>query len=259
MDATNESNMLDDLALDDDELYSLFSAFDEVKASEELQNDTLARILALSEENDCDAAKNAEARTPGSVKARSGGKAASGRARTKWRTIRVAAVAACLAMALSGGIAYATPTAYYEVSQDESVITLGVNCFGITVSATSDDDDGKRIIESTDLHGMPYEDSLARTVEAMEQLDPTEPIEYGPRGGEHETIPAAQPDGPEGDDGAGVGNGAGNAPGGNPGEMQGDPNAGSGNQAPGNVGGGPDDTGEPFPEGEGSPQGNPRP
>lgn len=278
MSENNENGMLDDFASEtpDDELYSLFSALDGIKASDDLQNATLARIFALSGEGGFDAeaadpktpnafsasstpGASSTPSTPSAMKAFPGGKKTAGSNRSKWRTIRVAAIAACLVMALSGGVAYATPAQYYEIAQNGSMITLGVNCFGITVSATADDDEGEQVIESTDLRGMPYEDSLAKAIETMGRSNPSEPIEYGPRGGEHETVPAVQPDGSEGDDGAGVGNGDGNAPGGNPSEMQGDPNAGSGNQAPGNVRGGPDDTGEPSPEGEGSPQGDPRP
>ena len=223
--ANDNANLLevDSAPESDDELHNLFLAFDEVSASGELKDATLARIFALAGE---DAGADAETVTtmadgtaggasPTSsptatvqVKAVSGGKAGKAVRRSKWRAIRVAAIAACLALALTGGIAYAMPATYYEVEQDGTTITLGVNCFGITVRTTSDSEDGAGIIESTDLRGMPYEESLARAIESMEERNPDKPVEYGPQGGEHKVIePQAQaPQGegvPQGDPGSG--------------------------------------------------------
>lgn len=161
----------------DDELCNLFSAFDEVSASDELKDATLARILKQDEE----------------VKAIRSGNSPSTSWRAKWHAIRVAAIAACLALALTGGVAYATPASFYDVVQDGATVTLGVNCFGITVSATSDDETGEELIGSTNLRGIPYEKSLARAIEAMEERNPDMPIEYGMRGEERETIPPAEP------------------------------------------------------------------
>ena len=189
----------------DDEMRDLFSSFDEVSASDKLKEATLARVLALAAERDvtdeAEAVSNsstspamlatvpASPATTAGITAIAGAKAskATGPAkRSKWRAIRVAAVAACLAMALGGSIAYATPASYYEVEQDGTTITLGVNCFGITVDATSDSNAGTEIIESTNLRNMPYEESLVHAIESMERRDPDKPVEYGPQGGEHE-------------------------------------------------------------------------
>ena len=211
----SEDNLIVDTTLElDDELCNLFAAFDEVSASDELKDATLARILGRAGDTDesdagegdageggdgpgagMSAAQSASAVpsvTPapvaGEVRAMAGGKTGKATRRAKWRAIRVAAIAACLALALSGGIAYATPAAYYEIEQDGTTITLGVNCFGITVDATSDSETGADIIDSAGLRNIPYEQSLTHAIEAMEERNPDKPVEYGPRGGERETV-----------------------------------------------------------------------
>ncbi len=226
----SEGNPNVDITLElDDELCNLFAAFDEVSASDELKDATLARILGRAgdagegEGDDgpnadsnadsgtgCNAGPNAGSSTApgtasgaaqaapvaqakGEVRAVAGGKTGkTGKAarRAKWRAIRVAAIAACLVLALSGGIAYATPATYYEIEQDGTTITLGVNCFGITVDATSDSETGADIINSAALRNIPYEQALTHAIEAMGERNPDKPVEYGPRGGERETVAA---------------------------------------------------------------------
>lgn len=173
----------------DDELRDLFTAFDEVSASEQLQQETLAKIIAshdCSEPAPCIKAipggKPNDAVSINAVKPR------KQLVRAKWRAIRIAAIAACLALALTGGVAYATPATHYEVVQGTTTVTLGVNCFGLTVSAESNDEDGRRIVESADLGNIPYEESVSRTIEIMGQREPAEPIEFGPKGGDRERI-----------------------------------------------------------------------
>ena len=182
---------------EDDELANLFAAFDDVSASDALQEATLARIRTMSGEADSHAATAAGATdtsaAPGtaatpSFKAAAGGKPPQAARRAKWRAIRVAAIAACLALALTGGVAYATPVSYYEITQNTATVTLGVNCFGVTVSASSDNEEGQAIVESVDLCNMRYEDSLSRAIGKMEESNPEDAIEFGPRGGERETL-----------------------------------------------------------------------
>lgn len=181
----------------DDELCSLFSSFNEVSASDELKEATISRIFAAGAENDVDSpADLAEPSTAESITAIPGGQAnAATRSskRSRWRAIRIAAAAACLAMALTGGIAYATPASYYEVEQDGTTITLGVNCFGITIGATSDSETGYEIIEGADLRNMPYEDSVARAIDSMERRNPDKPVEFGPQGGERKVTNQQEP------------------------------------------------------------------
>ena len=170
---------------DDDELANLFAAFDEVSASDELQANTLERIIGTKEEATAEEAP---------LKAVAGDRSTRANRKAKWRAIRGAALAACLALALTGGVAYATPASYYEVEQAGTTITLGVNCFGIAVSATSSDEAGKQVIEEANLQNLPYEEAISRAVEHMEMHNPEAPVEYGPQGGEREVVsPAPQP------------------------------------------------------------------
>ncbi len=249
----------------DDDMANLFAAFDEVRASDALVNATLARILGASEGDgegngeeaaDPDSATvSAEASAPATapaITAVKGGKPAQATKQTgraKWRAIRVAAIAACLAMALTGGIAYATPASYYDITQNGTTVTLGVNCFGVTVSATSDDAAGDAIVQAADLCNVPYEESLARAIEQMEERDPEAPIEFGPQGGEHEVKrPQIQGDEPSIGAGnasgepSGVSNASGEPGGaGNAGNAPGDPGGGSGEA--GGAGNAPDEPG----------------
>ncbi len=186
-----EATCIDD-DFSDDELSDLFSTFDEVSASDELKATTLAAITASEGATDSKRETSPDALDNTSpspeVKIIAGGKAARARKAIQWRVVRVAAIAACLVMALSGGVAYALPAQYYEVAQEGSTIILGVNCFGMTVSVSADDEAGKQIIASSDLRNMPYEESLSRAVELMVQHDPYAPVEYGPQGGEHQSV-----------------------------------------------------------------------
>lgn len=214
----NDVSKLDnfDEEFSDDEMSRLFSAFDEVSAPDDLKDATLARILeqdSSAEDESLGAGSSSNeklepissqpsasldstlpAREKGNVSeirpvAKKGPSQVSRRA--KWRAIRVAAIAACLTLALGGGIAYATPATYYDITQDNATITLGVNCFGITISATSDNEAGNELIASTDLRNIPYEESLTRAIEAMQKSEPDKSIEYGVQGGEHETVPSS--------------------------------------------------------------------
>ena len=201
----------------DDELANLFAALDEVSASDELVDATLTRILGADEDKAVDdadvdnpasptslvgpgipedtaASSNATTASAPKVTATEGGKRTRNAKRSKWRAIRVAAIAACLAMALTGGVAYATPASYYDIVQDDITVTLGVNCFGVTVSATSNSEAGAEIVKSENLCNVSYEDSLARTIGQMEERNPEAPIEFGPKNGERETIPPRNPD-----------------------------------------------------------------
>ena len=195
-----------------DELYDLFAALDNVSASDSLKAATLERIAQLADEaevvegaegvdgaqngskdaqvatNVQDAGETADEVAPQAsdqpaFKATAGGKAVSAKARVKakWRAVRVAAVAACLAMALTGGVAYATPTSFVTLAQDGATIELGVNWFGIAVSASSDDEAGMRAIEAADLRNVPYEEALSRAYESLESINPDKPVELSVR------------------------------------------------------------------------------
>ena len=173
------------MAMNDEELKDLFSAFDDVSASDELKSETLANILAAAK------AEDESKPTPDNVvQITSSSEARPTRPsrKARWRAMRVAILAACLALALGGGIAYAVPASYYEITQSGTTISLGVNVFGITVSATSNDDAGKELIGSAALCNVPYQTSLERALEQMEGTNPAEPIAFGPRGAEPELV-----------------------------------------------------------------------
>ena len=210
---------------DDDELFELFSALDDVSASDELKRATIAKIAAASgsaNETDADAnpaiavvgadtetlpaitavgadtdANPAITASTTAVKAHPAITAVktSGKAKRKsrWRTIRVAALAACLVLALSGSIAYATPVSYVEVTQgDDTSISLGVNCFGIAITATSHDKTGEAVLKSIDLRNMPSDEATDRAAEALESMRPEKPVSIDGkmRESEHDRMPA---------------------------------------------------------------------
>lgn len=222
---------------ENDELYGLFVAFDDVSASDELKAATLEKIFAETAGDasgmaakdiagGVDEAADIKATTidtstieavpidnsagtlteespqlnikPVTVDA--GGK--SGR-KAKWRAIRVAALAACLALALTGGIAYATPTSHVQVAQENTRISLGVNCFDIVVAADSEDEEGRAVLESTELCNLPREESVERAADSLETMRPEKPVQIDgqPRRPEASEVPAA--DEPPASDSAG--------------------------------------------------------
>ena len=199
---------------ENDDLYNLFAAFDDVSASDELKTATLAKILAgadgetdnvaetdagkdVEEDVEENAEENAEAvveenasgvdvqdpAIPDNAVARPDVKVvktgADGKAsrKARWRAIRVAALAACLALALTGGIAYATPVSHVDVTQDEAKISLGVNCFGVVVTADSEDEEGRAVLDSTELCNIPREESIDRAADSLETMRPERPVE----------------------------------------------------------------------------------
>lgn len=174
----------------DDEFESLFSAFDDVSASDALVASTISAVAGSgsgstadtggrSGSSDRDASsfvavkggKGAEDRRSG-TRGKSEASGDSGkRRRARFRAFRVAAVAACLALALTGGVAYAVPTSHVTVSSEGVSVDIGVNLFGMAVSATSDSEDGRSVIGSADLLNKPYEEALAHAVDTMGSLD----------------------------------------------------------------------------------------
>ena len=172
-------------ALDDDALVSLFSAFDDIRAPSDLEDATIARILAMASEPDADSVADENSGTTVGDEADSGGKApvikvvSAGPSRQeshkkRWkrgRIIRVAAIAACLAFALTGGLAYATPTAHVQVNEGGALIDIGVNCFGIAISAESDDADIQQQVNDAALCNKPYREALDGALSLLEDGD----------------------------------------------------------------------------------------
>ena len=127
----------------DDEFESLFSAFDDVSASDALVASTISAVAGSGSGSYADAGersgsserdassfvavkggKAAEDRKPG-TRGKSGASRDSGkRWRARLRAFRVAAIAACLALALTGGVAYAVPTSHVTVNASCSTGSL---------------------------------------------------------------------------------------------------------------------------------------
>lgn len=168
--------------MDDNELQGLFAAFDDVTASDSLKSSTLDFIMSTAA-----AAPIAEAAEPAEVAsseesvvtATRGGKS---RARNKWRTMRVAAVAACLALALTGGAAYAYPATTVKVTQGETTIELRVNLFGQVVGASANDDDVQSLIDQMGLRNTPYEESVMKVSDSLKESNPEVPVEVSMNG-----------------------------------------------------------------------------
>lgn len=170
--------------MNDEELKELFSAFDDVSASESLKSSTLDFIMAAAPAAPLgsEAQPPAEAAAPQQstpvVTAARGKK----RAASKWRAFRVAAVAACLTLTLTGGVAYATPASHVVLVQGDAVIELDVNCFGITISASANDA-GQQLLSESGTLNVPYEDSVARVSDSMRASNPTVPVEVTMKSG----------------------------------------------------------------------------
>jgi len=97
--------------------------------------------------------------------------------RTRFRAIRAVAVAACLVLALVGGVAYAVPTSTVQLSRGDAAVELGVNRFGFVVSATSADDVGRAIVEKGDLLTRSYDEALERVADAFGEPSSDRPFE----------------------------------------------------------------------------------
>ena len=191
--------------VNENELRELFSALNSVHASDKLKNETSAAILAKLADVDSDATAlpgaaptiavaaadgNAKpASSPSGTQATSSSKDASisqntspsltvpastGKSkrgiRSRIRVVRIAAIAACLAFALTGGIAYATPTAHVQVGEGPSSIELGVNPFGITVSADSADEELNKRANEAPLRNKPYKESLDEALNLLDEF-----------------------------------------------------------------------------------------
>ena len=94
---------------------------------------------------------------------------ASARKRKRGFHLRVAAAFLAVALILGGGIAYTMPASNVEVALGESKVTLGVNVFGVTVSAKADGSDAKETLKKIEVHNMRLEDSMERLLSAYEE------------------------------------------------------------------------------------------
>lgn len=114
----------------------------------------------------------------GSAKAEEAESGRTRRARITPFRRKIAAAAACLALAIVGITgalgyqAYATPTAFVDVDTNPS-IELGVNRFDTVISANALNDDGQAVLDALaqngiSLTGKPYEEASATLLESAE-------------------------------------------------------------------------------------------
>ncbi|MBQ9004019.1 MAG: hypothetical protein IJ087_19410, partial [Eggerthellaceae bacterium] len=159
--------------MNDDELMELFSAFDDVSAPESLQASTLDFIMSAAAAPAATDAANPANQAPTVTATRGGAKA---RIRNRWHAMRAAAVAACLALALTGGAAYAYPASTVLVTQGETTIELHVNVFGQVLSASASDNETQSIIDQMGLVNTPFSDSVSRVSDSLKENNPAAPV-----------------------------------------------------------------------------------
>ena len=162
-------------AEDDALLYTLFARadFDRFEVTDELMAATLRRAGAVES-----LGREGLSEPPRHLRLVQGGKAKQAAPARPARRVRsgvqrFAVAAGIAAVALLGGLAYRLPTAYVSVQGSESTIWLGVNIFGQTVSATSEDVAGQKMLEDVNVRNMGYEDSLRTLFGTFDQADPT--------------------------------------------------------------------------------------
>lgn len=163
---------LDD-RLDDDltneELARLFSSFDDVTASDELKAKTLGRIFGDQGEADQDTT-NQEGDEAELLHLHAEKRPRHMRRRSLWRV----AAAIILALVIAGTTAYALPVSHVSVTQGDVTVELGVNVFGITVSATSDTDEGQALIDEADVRGKSFSEGINSVMLVMDEHADTE-------------------------------------------------------------------------------------
>lgn len=142
--------------MDDMEFVKLFSSLDSVTASEDLKKSTLEAIFASADTATETTAQGAE--PDAKVVKFPRNKRHHGNHGS--HTLRIAGIAACFALLSTVGTAYNMPTSFAEVDDGETNLTLGINSLGMTVSAESDSDKGKKLIEDSDVVNKNYRDSV---------------------------------------------------------------------------------------------------
>ena len=177
--------------LDDLEFERLFASLDDVRASESLKASTLDAIFAQADgSSDMRAEKAKERRfvlVEGTARAEgarhdaaqedvtadpAGNAPTTGTRVTRKRSsfmLRVAAALLVLALAGGGTAACALPATHVYATAGETTFDLGVNLFGITVSAEADSDEGVEILEDVDVRYESFEEAFDRILEAYEQ------------------------------------------------------------------------------------------
>lgn len=161
--------------MNDDELMNeLFSAFDDVSASDALKSSTLDFIMGAAAAAPVAGAEESVSEPTPEVAATPGGKP---RKRARWQAMRVAAVAACFVLALTGGVAYGYPASTVLVTQGGTTVELHVNVFGQVLSASASDEETQELINQMGLVHTSFEDSVSRVSDSLKESNPKVPVE----------------------------------------------------------------------------------
>lgn len=145
---TEEMNDIDDM-----DFAELFSSLDSVKASDDLKTATLDAIFAGVGNDPTPEDKSSKTNVVKLPHKSSRGKKNSTR-------LRIAGIAACVALAGTIGTAYTMPRSYASIDSGDTNLTLGINALGMTVSAESDSEQGKKLIADSDLVNKDYRESI---------------------------------------------------------------------------------------------------
>lgn len=158
-----------DALLADDDFDALFSQMESVVASEGLKSRTLGAMMAAVPDTAPDAGDGAKAPlsvVEGARPSHALPKASRRRSRRPpFRRIVAMAAAASLALGAIGA-AYAIPTTYVSV-EGSSAYELGVDIFGVTVSATASDEAGRALLADASVCNRGYGDSIEALLAAI--------------------------------------------------------------------------------------------
>lgn len=176
--------------LDDERMEALFAAFGDAHASDDVKARTLRAVAhevgcerdphevsIVHKEGDAHAPRGARVVAGNLFESKGQGDssalpiASKNRLPYTARIVRLVAAAACLAALAVGGVAYALPTSNVTVAAGGSAVELGVNCFGITVSAVSEDAEAQRALDEAWVRNIPYGDSLGRVLDSLGTAD----------------------------------------------------------------------------------------
>lgn len=165
---------------DDQEFFDLFSSLDSVSASDELMDSTLEAIFSQAESPK--AGEDPEPDPKVVAFPKGGGQHSKPKKRKRHHhVLRIAGVAAAVAAFSVGGIAYATPSSYISVNEGGTTLTLGVNSFGVTVSATADTDAGTKLIDDHKVCNKDFADSVRTIATAINSGDGSDEGGASPR------------------------------------------------------------------------------
>lgn len=156
---------MDERTDDDMDFVKLFSSLDSITASDDLKKSTLDAILSGAAGSD-----SGSGTVPAEIKQDTkviqfsrGGK----HGKRKPRTLRIAGLAACVALFGAGTFAYTMPIARASIDDGDTSLTLGINSLGMTVSADADSDKGKKLIAENDLTNKNYRDSVGEVATSI--------------------------------------------------------------------------------------------